>query len=690
MCKKVTYPGSAASTVMPGVSQGGQSKAIFLRRPTGPEFPVKLLLLLSLILLAAMFLIVQANIREEQARMLEYMKNRADVLIWTLEGSARTLSLPWSGTGGAVPSRPGGHKHDLFYAGRQLLLEQAVLQPAVEYIAICNRNGKVLAHNDPGQVGTYLYPALEMQSWEGLNESTGHYVNRSGKNIFEVVKAFTPRSLPLGIRSGAGHMRRGHMSGAHHGGHDFSGSFEVQSEGPQSETAQPDAYIFIGLDAAPFEHVLAQSTRGAWITAATTAFAGISCLALVLLLRNFRSSRRDYHQVRVLTFQVFDNLPLGLVVAGKDGSLLLYNQHAANMLGLPDSPVSSGSRRANLEKQHGLEAYPVLDWQGLQAQVDQGGFVVDRELEIDRQGSVLPVSLNVSPIKDYDGNDAGYLYILRDLKEVNRLKEQVRRGERLSALGNLAAGVAHEIRNPLSALKGYLTWLGEKLVNLNSSERSEMEEAFPVRQNRPGIAGGDLEDTFKGDKIITDVVRLMSDEVERLDKVVAELLGVARAGRLNLQDQNLFEVVQRAVRLARPEAEQKNIRIELAVALSPEETLALIDKDRLLQALLNILINAVQASPENAEIRVEINREKGSDAGSSDELLRVSVTDNGPGIPYDVQSELFTPYFTTKPEGTGLGLTITHQIVEQHQGRLEVFSLPGKGSRFSIILPSLK
>ena len=112
--------------------------------------------------------------------------------------------------------------------------------------------------------------------------------------------------------------------------------------------------------------------------------------------------------------------------------------------------------------------------------------------------------------------------------------------------------------------------------------------------------------------------------------------------------------------------------------------MAMLDKDKMLQALLNIIINAVQASPCNGSVKLCIVPEADSGGG---QWWRISVEDDGPGMSYEVQAKLFTPYFTTRPEGTGLGLAITNHIVEQHRGRLEVFSLPGRGSRFSILLP---
>ena len=687
MGKKVT---TAAQPVLP-------ENAIFLQRPDGPKFPVRLMLMLGLILLGAVFLIIQGHLKEERSRMLEHMKNRADVLIWTLEGSARTLSSPWPGRGDMFAGSSGRQRDNPLSAGRQILLEQAALQPGVEYIAICDQGGKILAHNDPERVGGSLYPPEAMQVWKVLAESSGNYLEQGGKKIFEVVKAFTPRHLPRGVqRRMRPQQNAAHPDGGHGGPEGMAQEESSALHGQRG--VQPDAYIFIGLNAAPFEAILARRARSAFITGGGVVFGGISCLALIFLIQNFRASRRYYHNARALGLQVFSNLPLGLLAAGRDGAVLLYNRHAAGMLDLP--ALGSGGSPDGLVPPSAffrtlrLEDYPLLDWQGMQARIDSGELIIEQELEIRRSHAApLPVSLSVSPIRDYQGNAAGYLYILRDLKEVNWLREQAQRGERLSALGNLAAGVAHEIRNPLSALKGYLVWMGEKLCPAGAFTQGQEANPskIPLEMQAPTcqapLQGREKRASGKAaEKSLCEAVDLMSGEVERLDRVVGELLGVARAGQLHLEKQNLFEVVQRALRLTQAEADQKQVQLVFGCGSALDEACALIDKDRLLQALLNIMINAVQASPKKGEVRVSLGRSQDAD-GSGNLLIRVE--DDGPGMSSEVQSRLFTPYFTTKADGTGLGLTITHQIVEQHRGRLEVSSMPGRGSRFSIVLPDL-
>lgn len=639
---------------MNSAASGPGGNAIFLPRNSSSRLHIRSLLLLTIILGTAVFFVVSSNLRGERERMQVHMKNRADVLIWALEGSTRSMH-----GGGGVPFRA----EDVY----QLLLTEVAMQPGVEYLAICSPDGRVLAHSNPDLVGTHLYSPEAMRAWSGLEQSQARYITREGRSIFEVVKEFTPRRPPKGWHGPWGHDQRAPSPGNERaegfpnaeGGVHGSGRIPApghgsgQGDGPVAES---DGLIFVGLDPAPYELWLADSTRSSAMLGAVIVLGCVGLMSLLVLVQNFRASKRHYYNARSLTLQLFESLPLGLIAVDGDGVVLIKNQQAADLLGTP-AGKKVPSRRA--EK---LSDFLGIDWQGLLGELDKGRPIVDREMEVrlaGNEGSLavkLPVSLSASVLNDYSGKKAGYLFILHDIKEVSQLKEQIRLGERLSALGNLAAGVAHEIRNPLSSVKGYISFLDARLAD------------------NPAADGG-----------MRDAVRLMNDEVERLNRVVSELLGVARAGELKLERSPVAEVVERALRLVAADAGAKNVKLTFRSLLDEAETEALLDKDKLLQALLNILINAIQASPENSE--VEIRLEEG---GEREEELRLEIEDKGPGMSYEMQSRIFTPYFTTKPDGTGLGLTITHQIVEQHRGRLEVTSLPGQGSCFTLILPRMR
>ena len=236
--------------------------------------------------------------------------------------------------------------------------------------------------------------------------------------------------------------------------------------------------------------------------------------------------------------------------------------------------------------------------------------------------------------------------------QVRILEEEVRRKEKLAAVGTLAAGVAHEIRNPLSSIKGYATYFGQRFP-----EGSEDREA----------------------------AHIMVREADRLNRVITELIGIANPTDVRMRPVSLEETVRHALQLLRQDAEQKGISLELRT--DAELPLARIDPDRIQQALLNLCLNAFDAMPGGGKLLVELRREASR--------LSLTVSDNGEGIPEDLLQNIFNPYFTTKEHGTGLGLANVHNIVEAHGGEIRVSSHSagsdgkGGGTVFTLLLPAV-
>ena len=233
--------------------------------------------------------------------------------------------------------------------------------------------------------------------------------------------------------------------------------------------------------------------------------------------------------------------------------------------------------------------------------------------------------------------------------KVRRLEEEVRRKEKLAAVGNLAAGVAHEIRNPLSSIKGYATYFGQRFP-----EGSEDREAANV----------------------------MVHEVDRLNRVIMDLIGLSRPSDVSPHPTDLKLVVDHVTRLIHQDADKRNVKI---VCRSPRRVpLALADPERMGQALLNLCLNALDAMPEGGQLTLAIVERKGR--------VCLMVRDNGTGIEASQLPHIFDPYYTTKGQGTGLGLAMVHKIVEAHDGEISVTSRPAQTARrgettFRIWLP---
>ena len=239
--------------------------------------------------------------------------------------------------------------------------------------------------------------------------------------------------------------------------------------------------------------------------------------------------------------------------------------------------------------------------------------------------------------------------VLENLQSFERVKEQAR----LAALGTMSAGLAHEIRNPLAGIKGAAQFL-------------------------QGDANADE---------VTQFLEIIVSEVDRLDTVVTQFLSYARPFEIHRAPASLPELATRVVELVRVEGLPPGVSLELVA----DESLARteLDEGRIHQVLLNLIQNAVQAVGSEGRIEVRVRRgrlQTGSLRGQEAAVLE--VRDDGPGIPPDVQQQLFIPFFTTKPKGTGLGLAICRRIVEAHGGEIAVHSRPGRGASFTVRLPA--
>ena len=233
-------------------------------------------------------------------------------------------------------------------------------------------------------------------------------------------------------------------------------------------------------------------------------------------------------------------------------------------------------------------------------------------------------------------------------EEIQRLyRTQMSRAEHLATLGELAAGLAHEIRNPLAGIAGVIDIIGR-----------DLPESSPGRQ----------------------VLQEVQDEVLHIKKILSDLLEYARPKLPEFHEADLNSTAERAVALARQQVLSRPIEVELLKddSLPPVEH----DPAQMQQVLLNLLLNAIQALDGKGQVRVEV--------GSQGDFAVTRVKDNGRGIAPVALPNIFRPFFTTKGQGTGLGLSLARRIVESHDGKIEVASTPGQGTEFTVRLPLRK
>jgi signal transduction histidine kinase len=249
--------------------------------------------------------------------------------------------------------------------------------------------------------------------------------------------------------------------------------------------------------------------------------------------------------------------------------------------------------------------------------------------------------VSTSFLEDGRGKKMGVLVVINDITEVKALEAQMRQSDRLAALGTLSAGLAHEIRNPLSAIKTFVQLLPRKISN----------PAF-------------------FDKFQTTVPR----ELSRINDLIESLLELARPPKLEFEMTSLHDCLSQVEDLYKDKLEAANITLEISAAESLPELWA--DREHLVRALSNIVLNGLEAMPEGGNLRVTAAELAGG--------VVLQFNDTGVGMDEATKDKIFNPFFTTKDTGTGLGLAMTHKIIQEHGGDIEVDSVVGKGTTFTL------
>ena len=260
-----------------------------------------------------------------------------------------------------------------------------------------------------------------------------------------------------------------------------------------------------------------------------------------------------------------------------------------------------------------------------------------------KNGEMRTLDLRVIPLTE-DRQIIGSVVVVEDITDLKKIEQQMLESEKWAVLGRLAASVAHEIRNPLVAI------------------RSLVE-----------IIGGEVEGEFK------EHVSVVLGEVHRLNRVVAELLSLVRPESTLLKETDLIKLLNELNLLIRHESQKKGIKIQMDLPASFKPIK--VDAEKIKQAFLNVFLNAIQALNNGGTIKVQLYE-------AVPGKIAVQFQDNGPGIKKEIQKNIFTPFFTTKDNGTGLGLAITKKIAELHGGKIELECPPAGGACFTFILPT--
>ncbi len=487
----------------------------------------------------------------------------------------------------------------------QKLLIETAQQPGVDYLIITDTEGRIVTDSEPGMVGDAYGTDLDLNALSRQGAARWRIIaGAEGPETFEVYRRFAPRAEPYG-------------------------GFNGQARGASY-------VIFVGLNMAPVQEAHDQDTRNTIITAAVLLLISIAGIVSLLLALGYRSARASLSRVKALSDTLVEHMPVGIVAVDSDERVMVFNDTAEKLLGRT-SADTIGKASSEILPPACLEMLKELG---------PGRPIVEKEFECTvSEGRTVPLEVIAAVLRDNEGELIGRIALLRDLSELQHLRKEVERSQRLAAVGSLAAGVAHEIRNPLSSIKGFATYFRQRY--------------------------GGVPDDVK-------VADIMIQEVDRLNRVITELLEFSRPMELKRKGTDLAGLVRHVLRTVEGQALEKGITVKTALSSGCPE--AFIDSDRMTQVFLNLFLNALAAMDKGGVLSVSVTRH---DEGS----LRVTVADTGAGIRKEDIGRVFDPYYTTKPSGTGLGLAIVHRIVEAHCGEIRLESEPGKGTTFKVLLP---
>ena len=555
----------------------------------------------ALILSPLFILMAKESINRHEEQTIRLLTEKGTAIIRSLEAGVRA---------GVGMRREGFHL--------QKLLMETAEQSDIDYIIITDASGLIIADSDPLRIGTIYETSLDIGKIAGSKKLSWHQVkNSDGYETFEVYRGFAPLSgnPPAFIHPFYFHMLP-----------------------PETRPPPPSGLVvFAGLNMAPLVEAREHEIRRTAWNAVLFLLIGLAGFVSLLFAQSYREARSSLSRVRAFSDSIVENMPIGLVATDTAGMLTACNKAAGQMLALNEGEVR-GKRAAEILPPECVALFQMPD---------KNRGPTARELACALPGGDT-VTLDVvsAPLYEKEGTFLGAIAIFRDMTEIKRLEEEVARSRRLASLGGLAAGVAHEIRNPLSSIKGLATYFREKFADAPDDR---------------------------------EAAEVMIGEVDRMNRVVTQLIEFARPLQMTIVPVSLPVIIRHALMLIEKEAAKQKVAIKTDF---PDEAWEIpVDADRMTQVFLNLFINAIHAMENGGELRVSLARQE-------NKTVRVSVSDTGGGIAAADIPRVFDPYFTTRPSGTGLGLAICHKIVEAHRGEIFLESEQGKGTTAVVILPS--
>lgn len=527
-----------------------------------------------LVLILGMMIFMQFQQREIQAQTIFIEKGAT--LIRSFEAGLRERA---------------DREKDIFYF--QKLLMETAQQPDIDYIVVTDSEGDILADSDPSTLGLRYGRDLDMKKIAQSQEIRWRQTaNPGGAGTFEVYRGFSP-------------WRDGTAAGS-----------------------QRPLIVFVGFNMDKIEKASREDFYRTVITAIILILIGSLAIVSLFLVQAYRTARASLSRVRVFSEALVRNMPIGLLAMDKDNRIVVCNEHARGLFA-GDCPEILGQDVVRILPDALVR---------LLNKVNAPDGLIEQDISLPSEKSGEQTWEVVAAAFADEDVPEGKILLARNVTAIRGLEKEVVRSRHLNAIGSLAAGVAHEIRNPLSSIKGFAVYFKQRL----SGNRDDEETA-----------------------------EIMIAETERLNRVISQLIEFARPLTLKKEKTALTGLVQQTVKLIEGEARKNSVQIDVR---APEDLPAAeIDPDKIRQVLLNIFLNALAAMPGGGRLSVELSQRQ--------DVLEVVVSDTGAGIDEKDLPRIYDPYFTSKPAGTGLGLAVVQKIMEAHGAFLQIESRAGAGTR---------
>jgi two-component system sensor histidine kinase HydH len=508
------------------------------------------------------------NIDRERRYLEEFLQRRGDSLLHAINAMIHT----------------GGIKSDNLTD----LFEHLVAEHDIAYIGLIDDKKRVIAH--AGQIGTNIMGRDDyIDSLEGKKPISRIQGLTGGQRVYQLIRFFTTTA---------------------------------EGEVNISKTPDPNSRytLILGIWMTEYEKARREDLRHALVMGGILLVLGSAAIYFIFLVQSYYLVEKTLDETKSYTENVVEHMPNGLISVDGEGRIVSVNRNASELLELNGRRI----RGVSFDQVIGRDIFD------LNETLELGRAIIEREVLCRTAGGkVLPVSISATPLRDADGRNMGAVTILRDMREIRELQEKVRRSERLASLGRLASGIAHEIRNPLSSIKGFAQYFQGKL--------------------KPA------------------------------SRVIAGLLDFARPQEPRPERVSMGEILDHSLTLVQSDLQRKEIEVERNY--DDGNIILNVDRDQITQAFLNIFKNSLESMEGGGKLRVSLRRNRDKT------MAEIRVSDTGSGISRENLSRIFDPFFSTKKKGTGLGLAITLKIIENHGGEIGVDSSQGKGTTFRVLLP---